>query len=121
MIAYNLCLSTCLGSVDRKSGVGVVRGTGFDGEYAAGVSEVKAALEKGFHVAPTGCVFVDKGVREGIVVKMVSEILRMRVLLKNVLRANRHHPLYEHYASILEFNQNALKMVVNTTYGWVSV
>ena len=38
----------------------------------------KAALEKGFHVAPTGCVFVDKSVREGIVVKMVSEILRMR-------------------------------------------
>ena len=47
--------------------------------------------------------------------------MRGSVLLKNVLRANRHHPLYEHYASILEFNQNALKMVVNTTYGWVSV
>ena len=44
--------------------------------------------------------------------------MRGSVLLKNVLRANRHHPLYEHYASILEFNQNALKMVVNTTYGW---
>lgn len=41
-----------------------------------------------------------------------------RVLLKNVLKGNRQHPLYEHYASILEFNQNALKMVVNTTYGW---
>ena len=47
--------------------------------------------------------------------------MRGSVLLKNVLRANRHHPLYEHYASILEFNPNALKMVVNTTYGWVSV
>ena len=47
--------------------------------------------------------------------------MRGSVLLKNVLRANRHRPLYEHYASILEFNQNALKMVVNTTYGWVSV
>lgn len=40
-----------------------------------------------------------------------------RVLLKNVLKGNRQHPLYDHYASILEFNQNALKMVVNTTYG----
>lgn len=43
------------------------------------------------------------------------------VLLKNVLKGNRQHPLYEHYASILEFNQNALKMVVNTTYGCVCV
>lgn len=104
------------------------KGSGFDEEYEAGMSEVKEALEKGFHVSPTGCVFVNKEVREGIIVKMVSETLRIRwarggemivsILIKTVLQENRQHPLYDHYASILDFNQNALKMVVNTTYGW---
>ena len=54
------------------------KGSGFDEEYEAGVSEVKEALEKGYHVSPTGCVFVNKEVREGIIVKIVSEILRIR-------------------------------------------
>ena len=44
--------------------------------------------------------------------------MTVSILIKTVLRENRQHPLYDHYASILDFNQNALKMVVNTTYGW---
>ena len=54
------------------------KGTGFDVNYEAGIREIEAAYKGGFHVPPTGTVFVNKNVREGIIVKMVSEILRIR-------------------------------------------
>lgn len=105
-------------------------GTGFDLHYRAGLREVEAAYKGSFHVSPTGTVFVDKSIREGIIVKMVSELLRIRfvyydevnnrILIKNVLRTNQNHPLYDHYKSILDFNQLALKGIVNTTYGYIN-
>ena len=37
-----------------------------------------------------------------------------------MLKNNRNHPLYDHYKSILDFNQLALKGIVNTTYGYIN-
>ena len=81
---------------------------------------MRLAYERGFHVAPTGTVFVDKSIREGIVVKMVTELLQMRLLIKRVLRDFPAHPAYAHYQSILDTNQAAIKMIVNTTYGYIN-
>ena len=95
------------------------KGMGFDIEYEPGEAELRAA-EQGFHVSPTGTVFVNREVREGIVVKMVSEILRMRIMIKKVLQSQQHHPYYDYYHGILNNNQIALKMIVNTTYGYIN-
>ena len=70
-------------------------------------------------MSPTGAVFVDKSIREGIVVKMVTELLQMRLLIKRVLREYSSHPAFSHYQSVLETNQAAIKMIVNTTYGYI--
>ena len=103
------------------------KGTGFDRDYEPDYIAIKHAYEGGFHVSPTGAVFVNKSVRVGIIVKMVEEILRMRydwssllnrIMIKTVLKQNKQHPSYEYYQSILDFNQQALKMIVNTTYGY---
>jgi hypothetical protein len=105
----------------------MLKGTGFDLEYEAGLSEIESCYKGQYHVAPTGTVFVNKSVRVGLLVKMVSEILQIRYLLKlkimlsifikTVLKNNRNHPLYEHYEALLNYNQLALKGIVNTTYG----
>lgn len=95
-------------------------GTGFDLHYRPKEEEIKVALEGGYHVSPTGTVFVNREVREGIIVKMVSEILRMRLLIKHVLNSQQNHPYYAYYQSILDTNQAALKMIVNTTYGYIN-
>ena len=65
-------------------------------------------------------MFVNREVREGILVKMVSEILRMRLMIKRVLQTQQSHPYYDYYQSILNNNQIALKMIVNTTYGYIN-
>ena len=95
------------------------KGTGFDVDYEPGRAELQEAA-KGFHVSPTGTVFVNREVREGILVKMVSEILRMRLMIKRVLQTQQNHPYYDFYHSILNNNQIALKMIVNTTYGYIN-
>lgn len=46
--------------------------------------------------------------------------MSLRILIKNVLKTNQNHPLYDHYKSILNFNQLALKGIVNTTYGYIN-
>ena len=51
---------------------------------------------------------------------MVSEILRMRLMIKHVLSTQKNHPYYAYYQSILDTNQNSLKMIVNTTYGYIN-
>lgn len=56
-------------------------GTGFDPSYQPSLSSIRSAYEGGFHVSPTGAVFVNRSVRTGIIVKMVEEILRMRYFL----------------------------------------
>ena len=42
-----------------------------------------------------------------------------RIMIKNVLKSNKNHASYEYYHTILDFNQQALKMIVNTTYGYL--
>ena len=91
--------------------MGLQKGTGFDREFSIEDSVLRLAYERGFHVSPTGAVFVDKSIREGIVVKMVT---------KRVLREYASHPSFPHYASVLETNQAAIKMIVNTTYGYIN-
>ena len=100
--------------------MGLQKGTGFDREFSIEDSVLRLAYERGFHVSPTGAVFVDKSIREGIVVKMVTELLQMRLLIKRVLREYASHPSFPHYASVLETNQAAIKMIVNTTYGYIN-
>ena len=48
---------------------------------------------------------------------MEKRKLKMKLYIKNVLKQYKNHPQYDYYQSILDFNQLALKMIVDTTYG----
>ena len=117
VIAYNLCYSTCLGKV----------GSDPDGEarLKLGVTTMErppgllAAVQSDTYVSPNGMVFVQSHVREGVLPRLLREILSARVAVKKLMkeaeRANDTH-LYR----ALNARQFGLKLIANVTYGYTS-
>lgn len=99
MIAYNLCYSTCLGKVaqyEKKQKFGVT-----DLEIKPGLLEkLKDHIHGKFthstsvyvpnlaiSVAPNGLIYVKKEVRQGLLGRMLTELLDTRVMVKTAMKS----------------------------------
>ncbi|KAH8060786.1 DNA polymerase [Aureococcus anophagefferens] len=71
------------------------------------------------YVAPNGAVFAPKAHREGVLPRMLREILAARIMTKQALkraRGKRRGTL----ARVLDTRQLALKLLANVTYGYTA-
>ena len=66
-----------------------------------------------YHKSPWGAKFVDKEVREGVLPKILSELLKTRVLVKKEMKISKGEK-----KRILNAKQLALKTMANSFYGY---
>ncbi len=88
IIAYNYCFSTCLGRVNEKP---------FPKTFASNfvinspddfrIDEESLTANDQITISPNRVAFVTKDVREGILPKMLTELLEARILVKSELSA----------------------------------
>jgi DNA polymerase zeta len=130
VIAYNLCYSTCAGKIDYRS---ILRGaeartTGRVGIMEVPHESVRKVLRNhifsnpdGAVITPSGSIFVQPSVRQGVLPRILSELLSTRAMIKRCQKA------YKNSKSVpggvirtLEAKQLALKFISNVTYGYTS-
>lgn len=111
MIAYNYCYSTCLGryvnSIHEKLGFLPYKAS----------KETLSNIKENFHVSPNGVAFVKSSVRQGILPKMLKELLETRVMVKNAMKRYKNSKLLY---KILDARQLSLKLLSNVIYGYTS-
>ncbi|XP_050100857.1 DNA polymerase zeta catalytic subunit [Anopheles aquasalis] len=120
IIAYNYCFSTCLGRVEHLgSGEESVR------EFEFGASHLRvprkmlqALLDKNLITcSPCGVAFVKKRVREGVLPRMLSEILNTRLMVKKSMKLHKDNTILQR---VLHSRQLGLKLIANVTYGYTA-
>lgn len=114
IIAYNYCYSTIIGSMNSDQ----VRTCGFihnpqPSEY--GLESKEDLLSFDLFVAPENISFVQKSVKVGLLPRMLEEILRARLIIKNAMKSC--DPKLRH---VMDARQLALKYIANVTYGYTS-
>ncbi|XP_014475827.1 PREDICTED: DNA polymerase zeta catalytic subunit isoform X2 [Dinoponera quadriceps] len=115
IIAYNYCFSTCLGRIEHIGQYGP-----FD--FGAGTLRVKKStalkLQDKMNFSPCGVAFVKKEVRQGIMPRMLMEILNTRLMVKESMKL---HPAENRTLQrALHSQQLGLKLIANVTYGYTS-
>ncbi|XP_040158873.1 DNA polymerase zeta catalytic subunit [Anopheles arabiensis] len=117
IIAYNYCFSTCLGRIEHL---------GKDTEsFEFGASRLrvppkmlKALLDKNLVTfSPCGVAFVKKRVREGVLPRMLSEILNTRLMVKKSMKLHKDNSVLQR---VLHSRQLGLKLIANVTYGYTA-
>ncbi|XP_071115137.1 uncharacterized protein [Haliotis cracherodii] len=114
MIAYNYCFSTCLGRVQRLA-------KAHEGPFEFGCSSLKIPpaqlkkLEKDVTISPNGVVFLKDHVRQGVLPRMVGEILKTRLMVKKAMKGYKHDKTL---SRLLNARQLGLKLIANVTYGY---
>ncbi|RKO94213.1 hypothetical protein BDK51DRAFT_30653, partial [Blyttiomyces helicus] len=123
MIAYNYCYSTCLGRVE---GFATPHKVGVLDDFEVPLETLKL-LKDHVNVSPNGVVFVKPHIREGVIRRMLTEILDTRVMIKQSMKKYKsdkassrpHAPLYyQALMKVLDARQLALKFIANVTYGY---
>ncbi|KAF6004615.1 DNA polymerase zeta catalytic subunit [Cyanidiococcus yangmingshanensis] len=151
IIAHNVCFSTCLGRVLVESerdwrafGAGTGRMLGVMKQYQPdwqGVIEAAAGalgsdassipVDELLSILPNQTVFVKPRVRQGILPRMLREILETRMMLKRGMEAiesERKAPQCPDHERLrlqaiyrmLNSRQFAMKYIANVTYGYTS-
>ncbi|EDS38599.1 DNA polymerase zeta catalytic subunit [Culex quinquefasciatus] len=116
IIAYNYCFSTCLGRVEHL---------GQSEPFEFGASQLrlsprmlKVLVEKNLvTVSPCGAVFVKSSVREGILPRMLNEILTTRLMVKASMKLHKENSILQR---VLHSRQLGLKLIANVTYGYTA-
>ncbi|XP_064541449.1 DNA polymerase zeta catalytic subunit isoform X2 [Drosophila montana] len=116
IIAYNYCFSTCLGRVEHL---------GSSTPFEFGASQLRVSrpllqqlLERDLvTISPCGVVFVKRQVREGILPRMLSEILDTRLMVKQSMKLHRDSTALQR---VLHSRQLGLKLMANVTYGYTA-
>ncbi|XP_033156819.1 DNA polymerase zeta catalytic subunit [Drosophila mauritiana] len=116
IIAYNYCFSTCLGRVEHLGG---------SSPFEFGASQLRVSrqmLQKLLEhdlvtVSPCGVVFVKREVREGILPRMLTEILDTRQMVKQSMKLHKDSTALQR---ILHSRQLGLKLMANVTYGYTA-
>ncbi|KAG0360374.1 DNA polymerase zeta [Gamsiella multidivaricata] len=110
MIAYNICYSTCLGKLGGGTKIGVLT------EYKIKDGALPL-MEEHLHIAPNNVMYVNQGIRRGLLGRMLAEILDTRVMIK---KAMKEYPGNRSLLKLLEARQLSLKFIANVTYGYTS-
>ncbi|KAH8370569.1 hypothetical protein KR093_004143 [Drosophila rubida] len=116
IIGYNYCFSTCLGRVEHL---------GSSSTFEFGASQLRVSrqmlqqlLERNLvTVSPCGVVFVKREVREGILPRMLSEILDTRQMVKQSMKLHKDSSALQR---VLHSRQLGLKLMANVTYGYTA-
>ncbi|XP_017108394.2 DNA polymerase zeta catalytic subunit [Drosophila bipectinata] len=116
IIGYNYCFSTCLGRVEHLGG---------SSPFEFGASQLRVSrqmLQKLLEhdlvtVSPCGVVFVKREVREGILPRMLTEILDTRQMVKQSMKLHKDNSALQR---ILHSRQLGLKLMANVTYGYTA-
>ncbi|KAJ3125027.1 DNA polymerase zeta, partial [Nowakowskiella sp. JEL0407] len=111
MIAYNYCFSTCLGRINqypKEQQLGVIK------DYNVDMEELEK-LKDQINVSPNGLAFVKSDVREGVLGRMLVELLDTRVMVKQSMKL---HKSDKDLTKILDSRQLGLKLLANVTYGY---
>ncbi|XP_065368468.1 DNA polymerase zeta catalytic subunit [Calliphora vicina] len=116
IIAYNYCFSTCLGRVEHL-------GQSIPFEFGASQLRVSPAMLRKLvdrdliTISPCGVVFVKSSVREGILPRMLTEILDTRQMVKQSMKLHKSNSALQR---ILHSRQLGLKLMANVTYGYTA-
>ncbi|XP_050510996.1 DNA polymerase zeta catalytic subunit isoform X2 [Diabrotica virgifera virgifera] len=116
IIAYNYCFTTCLGRVENlgKSGPFTFGAT----QLKVSRSRLKKLLERNqINFSPCGAAFVKKEVRDGVMPRMLREILDTRLMVKNAMKENKEDKVLQ---KVLHNRQLGLKLIANVTYGYTA-
>uniref|UniRef100_A0A0W0G3I5 DNA polymerase n=1 Tax=Moniliophthora roreri TaxID=221103 RepID=A0A0W0G3I5_MONRR len=130
MVSRNYCYSTCLGRVvdfQGKNKFGVVdelpRIPGLLGklrEHITGTPVIPEREENfvtALSVSPNGLIFVKSHVRQGLLPRMLTELLDTRVMVKTAMKGVKSDKIL---TRILNARQLGLKYIANVTYGYTS-
>ncbi|XP_053670865.1 DNA polymerase zeta catalytic subunit [Anopheles nili] len=117
IIAYNYCFSTCLGRIEHLGESTM--------EFEFGASNLRvppkmvaALLEKNLVTfSPCGVAFVKNSVREGVLPRMLSEILNTRLMVKKSMKLHKDNTVLQR---VLHSRQLGLKLIANVTYGYTA-
>ncbi|XP_066138536.1 DNA polymerase zeta catalytic subunit isoform X2 [Euwallacea fornicatus] len=116
IIAYNYCFTTCVGRVSNL-------GQNHPFEFGATQLNVpKKLIEKLskrnlLNFSPCGVAFVKQKVREGILPRMLKEVLDTRLMVKNSMKENKGE---DNLQKVLHNRQLGLKLIANVTYGYTA-
>lgn len=69
------------------------------------------------NISPCGAVFVKSSVREGVLPRMLKEILDTRLMIKQSMKLHKDDKLLQR---ILHSRQLGLKLMANVTYGYTA-
>ncbi|XP_074846819.1 DNA polymerase zeta catalytic subunit [Carettochelys insculpta] len=114
VIAYNYCFSTCLGHIENLGK--------FD-EFKFGCTSLRVPpdllyqLRHDITVSPNGVAFVKPSVRKGVLPRMLEEILKTRIMVKQSIKAYKHDKAI---TRMLEARQLGLKLIANVTFGYTA-
>jgi len=115
MIAYNYCFSTCLGPVlspfPKTIGVADVASPDLHGDTINSLS-----AEGLVTVSSNRIAFIKASIHQGVLPKMLSELLNARVVIKELLDQTVDPTIRK----ILDARQLGLKYICNVTYGYTS-
>lgn len=130
VIAYNLCYSTCAGKIEYRSTLrgGEARTTGRVGIMEVPHKSVRKVLKNhifsnsdGAIITPSGSIFVQPSVRQGVLPRILSELLSTRAMIKRCQKAyKKNKSVPGGVIRTLEAKQLALKFISNVTYGYTS-
>jgi DNA polymerase zeta len=74
-------------------------------------------LKDHVNIAPNGAVFVKPHIRQGVLGRMVKEILETRVMVKQSMKL---YPTKKRLLRTLQAKQLGLKLLANVTYGYTA-
>lgn len=118
IIAYNYCFSTCLGRVEylEKNS-----SQPFEfGAYQLRVSpqKLKYYLDNDLvNISPCGVAYMKSSVREGVLPRMLREILDTRLMVKQSMKIHKNDTALQR---VLHSRQLGLKLIANVTYGYTA-
>lgn len=112
IIAYNLCFSTCLGKVTppKPNTLGV-------SSYSPDLNVLRD-IKHEILLTPNGVMYVPSKVREGVLPRLLDEILSTRIMVKQAMK--KLAPSQQVLQRLFNARQLALKLIANVTYGYTA-
>ncbi|KAM4902870.1 DNA polymerase zeta catalytic subunit [Sylvia borin] len=114
VIAYNYCYSTCLGHVEN---LGKYDAFKFGCTSLRVPPDLLYQIRHDITVSPSGVAFVKPSVRKGVLPRMLEEILKTRIMVKQSMKAYKHDKAV---TRMLEARQLGLKYIANFTFGYTA-